>query len=61
MTLFANLVIELKCQNVEHLPFGILETTQPYYERIWLFSHVQCHTEMLCNSRDMLGAQCGLF
>ena len=23
----ANLVIELKCQNVEHLPFGILETT----------------------------------
>ena len=27
MTLFANLVIELKCQNVEHLPFGILATT----------------------------------
>ena len=27
MTLLANLVIELKCQNVEHLPFGILETT----------------------------------
>ena len=27
MTLLANLVIELKCENVEHLPFGILETT----------------------------------
>ena len=27
MTLFANLLIELKCENVEHLPFGILETT----------------------------------
>ena len=26
MTLLANIVIELKCQNVEHLPFGILET-----------------------------------
>ena len=25
--LLANLVIELKCENVEHLPFGILETT----------------------------------
>ena len=27
MTLLANLVIELKCQNDDHLPFGILETT----------------------------------
>ena len=26
MTLLANLVIELKCDIVEHLPFGILET-----------------------------------
>ena len=26
MTLLANLVIELKCQNVEHVPFDILET-----------------------------------
>ena len=60
MTLFANLVIELKCQNIEHLPFGILEkmrlknysanpafSSQPYCESIWLFSHVQCHTEIM--------------
>ena len=27
-------------------------SSQPYYRHMWLFGHVQCHTEMLCNSRD---------
>ena len=54
MTLFANLVIELKCQNVEHLPFGILETTvKKWSSKPYLLFAAILWTHMAFQSRAM--------
>ena len=51
---FANLVIELKCQNVEHLPFGILETTvKKWSSKPYLLFAAILWTHMAFQSRAM--------
>ena len=61
MTLVANLMIELKCQNVEHLPFGILGPLHMSpVNRAGSVSEISpCHS-FLCKNIDVFIWEAGL-